>query len=943
MTHPYAPFVHKVAKPSRYVGGEYNQVRKDWATVDARVCLAFPDVYDVGMSHLGTKILYGILNRAPDLLAERTFAPWGDMESELRKRGLPLLSLESAQPLSAFDVVGFSLQYELTFTNVLTMLDLGGIPLRAASRGEDTPLVIAGGPVATHPEPVAPFIDAIVIGDGEEKLPELVRVWTAGKRQGLDRRARLVQLAKLGGIYVPSLYHRAVDPDSGFMVVTGPVEPGVPFPVERVLLDDLNRYPFPDDSPEPVAEAIFDRMSMEIARGCTEGCRFCQAGMIYRPVRERDPEAIVDTLVSAIEKGGYDEASLTSLSTADYSCVAPLIKNVMGKLRERKVSLSVSSLRAYGLGDETLDELKSGRVGGLTFAPEAGTQRMRDVINKNVSEQDIVESAHRIFSKGWTKMKLYFMIGLPTETDEDVLGIVGTGGRVRDVGTNYHPRRAVDVTCSVSSHVPKPHTPFQWAAMDSLSEIKRKQGLLGRRSRELGVNVKWHDLKTSHIEGVVARGDWRVADAVELAWQRGARFDGWDEMLRYDEWLRTFEECGIDPALPLGTIAVDARVPWDHISVGLEDDFLLREYRKALKGRLSPPCGKPKGQLVHHTNLPDHQEDERKLVCYHCGIACDLSQMRESRADYLDAMGATERVAPRVSVEQLLKTGKIKQRIPDRPPQGPFGTYRVSYTKLGPARLTSHLDLVRKLPRVFRRAGLSMRNSQGFNPKPLLSFAPALPLGVFSTLELLDIDLHETLDGRTLVERLNAVAPEGLRFLEARRLVVGEPGVSRFVRQAEYLADAGGEFSATSLQEAVDRALAASEVTLVRTSRKSEVSRPYDARGAIVELEVLPREALAALDPDLGIVAGPVLRMRVRLDTTMSPKPEELLEYLLGRPLAEAPKMARVGLFGFWEGEVLAPLAAWPGPLKAGAQTTEDGAGAEEEASASDDELALAG
>ncbi|MDB4972926.1 MAG: Fe-S oxidoreductase, partial [Myxococcaceae bacterium] len=393
--HPYAAFLHRVLKPSRYVGGEHGEVVKDWSQAECSLCLAFPDVYDVGMSHLGFKILYSIVNAHPKLVAERCYAPWSDLETELRAHGEPLRSLESWRPLREFDVVGFSLQFELAFSNILLMLDTGGIPLRAADRGEDDPLVIAGGPNATHPEPLSAFIDAFVIGDGEEKTPELLLTWAALKRAGVPRKERLHQLALLGGIYVPSLYAVELDPESNLQYVARPLVDDAPLPVRRAFLADISKYPFPSDGPVANTETVFDRVSVEIARGCTEGCRFCQAGMIYRPVRERDPNEIVNTIMTAVREGGYDEASLTSLSTADYSAITPLVREVMGKLEKERVSLSVSSLRAYGLTEELLDEIQKVRATGLTFAPEAGSQRMRDVVNKNVTEEQLMETAER--------------------------------------------------------------------------------------------------------------------------------------------------------------------------------------------------------------------------------------------------------------------------------------------------------------------------------------------------------------------------------------------------------------------------------------------------------------------------------------------------------------------------------------------------------------------
>ncbi|HEY4057220.1 MAG TPA: TIGR03960 family B12-binding radical SAM protein, partial [Kofleriaceae bacterium] len=486
MRHLYADFIDKVAKPMRYLGGEYGSVIKDGTEVQARVCLAFPDVYDIGMSHLGTKIIYSILNKDPRIACERAFAPWTDMEAELRERNLPLVSLETQRTLCDFDVIGISLQYELTFTNVLTLLDLGGIPLRSVDRAEDATLVLVGGPTASHPEPMAPFIDAAFVGEAEALLPPLVLAWAALRKEiqagTRTRRDALAQLASEFPIYVPALYATEVDEHTGMTVVGAPLDPRAPARIGRAMVPNLDDYPFPTDTPVPYAEAVFERASVEIARGCTEGCRFCQAGMIYRPVRERSPSSIADSLIGGVEKAGYEETGLTCLSTADFSSITPLVKQLAGELRKRGVSMSVASLRAYGLNEDLLDELALTRISGLTFAPEAGTQRMRDVVNKNVTEAHIEESTRRVFARGWHRLKLYFMIGLPTEEDDDVRGIVDTGIRMLRIGNGLAGGRA-EVTVSVSSHVPKPHTPLQWAAQDLEQEIRRKQFILRDTAR----------------------------------------------------------------------------------------------------------------------------------------------------------------------------------------------------------------------------------------------------------------------------------------------------------------------------------------------------------------------------------------------------------------------------------------------------------------------------
>ena len=932
--HPYAAFIDRVEKPARYSGGEVGAVVKDWASVEAKVCLAFPDIYDIGMSHLGFKILYKILNDDPRTLAERCYAPWSDMEAQLRQRGLPLVALESARPLRDFDVVGFSLQFELTYSNILTMLDLGGVPLRSADRGEEDPLVIAGGPTATHPEPIAAFIDAFVIGDGEAKATEVALTWTTLKKAGVPRAERLIALAKLGAVYVPSLYAVKVNPDTGLEVVTGPTIPGLPFPIARSIVD-LDKYPFPDDGPTGGPEAIFDRMSIEIARGCTEGCRFCQAGMIYRPVRERDPEQIVKTVLSAIKKSGQDEVSLTALSTADVSCISPLIKKVAGQLAKERVSLGVSSLRAYGLEPELLDEIKQVRATGLTFAPEAGSQRMRDVVNKNVTEEQLHETAERVFSRGWAKMKLYFMIGLPTETDEDVRGIVETGLRTAQAGRRASRGRPAEVNVSVSTHVPKPHTPFQWCAMDLLGEVARKQMILRDAVRgQKAVKLKVHEANASVLEGIYARGDRPLADVLERAYKNGARFDSWDEKLRLDIWEEAFTHFGIDRAKYLGTLPVTARLPWSHIDVGLEDGFLAKEYRKALQNRLSPPCGKVAGAFVHHTNLEDANADERRLVCYDCGVACDMGQMRDERITFLTKLGAEKRAlplyttkAPRVvpAAAEALETlealnvpealaasvgpgfneppevpepppeepvepdspdmpqplepvmpgapatpllrdgrlgamveagrGPIKSRM--HKPAGKAGTrYRFRYEKAGATALLGHLDLVREIPRIFRRVDISMVYTGGFHPKPDMVFGPALSLGVLSLDEFADIRLDRDMtqpELDELVVQMSKLSPSGLTFRGAVRLSAEDPTVSKLIAGARYLLAFARSSVETpdgiSVEEHLaQRAAAAMAATTLPFRREIEgIGKVLDIRTYLLRAEVAGPEAFAYL------------------------------------------------------------------------------------------------
>jgi radical SAM family uncharacterized protein/radical SAM-linked protein len=930
MNHPYATFLPEVLKPNRYTGREHGAVVKDWASVEARVCLAFPEVYDVGMSHLGYRILYKLLNDAPNTLAERCYAPWPDLTSKLHKHGQLLVSLESYRPLTDFDVVGFSLQFELTYTNVLHMLELGGIPLRSSERGDSDPLILAGGPVATHAEPVAIFFDAILIGDGEEALSEIALLWARLKKQGVPRAERLERLAELRGVYVPSLYEVALEPDTELTCVTGPKAGShAPFPIVRRLVEDLDAFPFPDDGPVGGPEAIFDRMSIEVARGCTEGCRFCQAGMIYRPVRERDPETVVNTVISALKKSGQDQVSLTALSTADVSCISPLIKRLVEKTAPDRVSLSVASLRAYGLGEDLLDDMRQVRAAGLTFAPEAGTQRMRDVINKNVTEEQLLETAERVFSRGFGRMKLYFILGLPTETDEDVEGIVKVGQNALAVGKRLGKR--AEVTVSVSTHVPKPHTPFQWCAQDPLDEIFRKQRLLRDMARTVrGLKLKTHEARTTVLEGILARGDRPLGEVVEMAYRLGARFDSWDEHFRPEAWQQAFEHFGVRVEKYLGTLPVSARLPWDHFDIGLEDGFLLREYQKALKSRLSPPCGKVAGMFIHHTNVQAAEQDARKLVCYDCGVACDLSRMRSQRIDWLKKMGPTPRALPVLapptptqlaeppspivaagtrepSMLEMPRTPSVvtarphrqdpEQHRPQRAAHDREARVRLRFTKTGPMALLGHLDLIRELPRVLRRSGLTMAYSKGFHPRPIMSFGPALALGIASVDEYLDAKLLDPPDADRLILRLNEQASEGLSFVAGRELDPAELSVTRVINEAEYLIALEERalpphVTGSWLSERI-RALLAAESHRIERPMKG-TTREVDVRRSLLGLELASSEQ-AQLLARAGIPeSGPVLALRVRIDNEGAVRLAELVLALLGKvPLGEAPATAQ--------------------------------------------------
>ncbi len=587
--HSWEEILGSVGKPARYTGGEWNCVQKDPAAVAVRFLLALPDVYEVGMSNLGLKILYGILNERTDTYAERAYCPWPDMEAAMRMANSPLCSLETHTPLNQFDVVGFSLQYEMTYSNILTMLDLSGIPLESCKRGENDPLVVGGGPCTCNPEPLADFFDCFVVGEGETVIGEIAAVTAEWKKTGRagGRQSVLRALAKLSGVYVPSLYKAEYENNGIFCGLT-PIAKDIPPSVSKRLENDLDNAPFPTSPVVPYLETVHDRIMLELFRGCTRGCRFCQAGVVYRPVRERKPETLMRLAQELVDHTGYDEISLVSLSSADYSCLRELTDSLMKKFAPQGVSLSLPSLRVDSFSIELANEIQKVRRSGLTFAPEAGTQRLRDVINKGVTEEDLFEAAGAAFRSGWAGIKLYFMIGLPTETDEDVLAIADLARRVLSLSRNARNRK---VTVSVSTFVPKPHTPFQWFAQLSVDEMQRRQNLLRAALKGRGINLNWHDAQTSRLEGVFARGDRRLGRTLLEAWRNGARFDGWSEHFRQDVWDAAFAATGIDADFYTVRERDHAeKLPWQHISTGVRIEWLEKEWRQALSGELTADC-----------------------------------------------------------------------------------------------------------------------------------------------------------------------------------------------------------------------------------------------------------------------------------------------------------------------------------------------------------------
>jgi len=590
----YAHLLKNVEKPGRYIGGEYGEVVKDKNSVDLRFCFCFPDIYEIGMSNLGMKILTAILNNTDYCWCERCFAPWADMEEQLRKTKTPLFALESGDPLTEFDIIGFTLQYELSYTNALNMLDLAGIPLYAADRGDDLnayPLIIAGGPCAYNPEPLAPFFDLFAIGEGEESLPELAELYLECKKQNMKKSDFLRKAARLEGCYVPSLYEVTYLADGRIDKVT-PKYDDVPAKVKKRVVQDLDKAYYPTQPTVPYLDVVHDRIMLEVVRGCIRGCRFCQAGMVYRPYREKSPEVLDRCAQALFAHTGYSEISLSSLSISDYSELDPLIDRLLKWTDDKKVSLSLPSMRIDAFYEQLMKKVMSVRKSGLTFAPEAGTQRLRDVINKNITEEEILTACRKAFDAGRNELKLYFMNGLPTETDEDIVGIAELAQKIVDLFySEKRPHRSVEVTVSVSCFVPKPFTPFQWEPQDSLESLERKQALLKNSIRTKKITYKYHDAKTSRLECVFARGDRRLAPALAEAVRQGQRFDSWDEFFDYDKWMKIFEQTGVDPDFyTTRRIGFDETLPWDHIDIGVTKRFLRREAEKAYAGVPTPDC-----------------------------------------------------------------------------------------------------------------------------------------------------------------------------------------------------------------------------------------------------------------------------------------------------------------------------------------------------------------
>jgi len=734
------PLLTQVSKPTRYLGNEINSIHKDLSKVSVKIALAFPDVYEVGMSHLGLRILYQILNELKDVAAERVYAPWFDAEEIMRKHAIPLFSLESRIPIKEFNILGFSLQYELSYTNILNMLNLSQIPLLSSSRDNQFPLVIAGGPLSFNPEPLAEFIDLFCIGDGEELIIELIEGYKQNRHK--SKTELLVALSQIKGVYVPSFYHVDYHND-GRIKEFYPTSPGVPKKIQKRIINNLNNASFPTNHIIPFINIVHDRASLEIQRGCTQGCRFCHAGMVYRPTRERSLSCLLKQANEVIFKTGYEELSLGSLSTTDYSYILNLVSCLQSQFG-KSVSLSLPSLRVNSLIPEISSILAKTKHTGLTFVPEVGTEKMQKVINKKVAINELVASIENVFHLGWKSVKLYFMIGLPLENYDDLDGIIDIIYKIRTLCKGRH-----SLKISLSSFVPKSHTPFQWTAQLPREELIARQHYILNKFPTKGIEFSWHDINLSFLEAVFAKGDRKLSNVLLKAFELGCKFDSWNEYFDFDKWQMAFEITKIDPTFYANRAnELDEILPWDHIDSGITKNFLWQEYQKALSMQETKDCKQTK-------------------QCNHCGLGKECFTQLPITNHQLPI---TNHQLPVTSYQSPI----TKLRV------------RIKFTKECDMKYISHLDLLRLLMRAIRRANIPIAMSQGYSPHPKISFSHPLPVGIGSQAEYADLDLYQPIKLEELILNLNRVLPEGIKILQANFVPIKPKSLTALINRVFY-------------------------------------------------------------------------------------------------------------------------------------------------------------
>ncbi len=798
-----------IEKPSRYLGNEKNSVKKDIEKISLHIALAFPDLYEIGMSHFGLQILYHILNEQSHIAAERVYAPGSDLAAHMTSSGIPLSSLESGTPLSKFDIIGFSLLYEMNYTNVLMMLDLAGIPFYASDRDESFPVIIAGGPCTVNPEPVAEFFDAMVIGDGESVIVEMTRAWMTWKDGGRDGKNSLLRdWSKIEGVYVPSFFQPVYD-GQDFKAITPKYDDCKK--VRRTIVADLNQASFPDVPVVPFGRPVHDRLRLEVARGCTRGCRFCQAGMIYRPVRERTVENLMALTEKSIVATGYEDISLLSLSTGDYGCLSPLMQDLFHSYSSENIAVSFPSFRAGTLTPEIMNLIKQVRKTGFTIAPEAGSERLRAVINKNISEQEIFDTVSSAFELGWKLIKFYFMIGLPTETKEDRYAIVDLVKRIRQKLKSEG--RKPNINVSIGTFIPKPHVPFQWSPQLSLEESKDIIFDLKRQLKMPGVEFKWQKPEVSLLEGLWARGDRRLSRLLEVAYRKGCCFDGWSDRFDYPLWMSAIQEAEVDiNYYTTRARSADEPLPWDHIDTGISKAFFVSEYENALTGKSLADC--------------------RFGDCQDCGV-CDFDKIMPVY------------YAPEKAPGALFSGKGTKHPLPSDPNDDE--RIEIVYSKTGAAKFFGHLEMVNLFTRAIRRAGIKLKYTQGFHPKPKMSFHNPLPVGMESEEESFYITLREPADCEEIILSVNDQLPEGLFVTDCRNILANkrpEPSDT-----AEYRMTVSDEIFEDQKITAFNEA---SDWMVVRTTKKGR-KKQIDLKEIVLNLELLNRQTLKM---QLKIVEG---------------------------------------------------------------------------------------
>ncbi|MFH0924822.1 MAG: TIGR03960 family B12-binding radical SAM protein [bacterium] len=774
MKHPFQLYnPTQITKPIRYLGEEINAVHKDKNSIKTHIALIFPEIYEIGMSALGIPILYNILNSRPDIWAERVFAPWTDVIDQLNKNKQPLVSLESKTPLNQFDILGFSISYELTYTNILTILHLANIPLVADNRNLDLPLVIAGGPCCFNPEPLANFFDLFVIGDGEEVIVELVETYQRLKQEGVAKKVALEEFAKLKGVYVPSLIDVSYLPDGRIKMIT-PSSPSMKIPISKNIVPILDNVDYPLSPIIPYTKIVHDRLAIEVARGCTRGCRFCQAGIIYRPVRERSLDKVLVLVESGLKNTGFEEVGLCSLSVGDYTNLSEIATSFMDQYAGNNISLSLPSLRFDSLKDEVISQIKRVRKTGVTLAIEAGSQRLRDVINKGVHEEQLMDTIESLYNKGWFTLKLYFMIGLPTERDDDLESIVSLIKKIKEKAHLKKVKR-FNLNISVASFIPKPHTPFQWCGQDEIEVLTSKINLLKSRIKLRGVDLNWHDVSTSVLEAVLARGDRRLGNVIQRAWEYGCRFDSWREHFDFMKWKKAFTDFGLDYRFYSSRERdLDEVLPWEHISSIVNKDFLIKEYQKSLEGTITPDC--------------------RFEKCNDCGISFNKQQCFQKKEfpplvfnNEIDIpkpgiKGDENPSSPLIFKNQRQKNKK-QEPITDNEERTKI---RGRYKKEGVMSFLSHLDLARTFARAFSRANIDVEFTKGFNPLPKMSFAMALPVGMETETGYIDVTLLINIPSEQIIKRINEQLPKGIQLLEVKYIPLQSKSITAYLKDSIY-------------------------------------------------------------------------------------------------------------------------------------------------------------